>query len=72
MSASLPDSTRAVVTLTERRGRESVEVEVQVSTLGEMYAACLRAAPGTLVRVHLFGSRGELRLDFASLIHPAK
>ena len=66
MSPALDGSTRAVVTLTERRGRDSVEVEVQVATLAEMYAACLRAAPGTLVRVHLFGPQGELRLDFAS------
>jgi len=59
----------AVVSITERRGRDAKDSEISVSDLDELYEACRRAAPGALVRVVIQGASGEVRLDFGSFIH---
>ena len=59
----------AVVSITERRGRDSKDSEIPVDSLDALYEACRRAAPGSLVRVQIHGAAGELRLNFASFIH---
>lgn len=57
----------AVVTITQKRGRESVEAEVRVRSLAELFDACRSGAP-SLVRVSLRGREGEVRLNFASFV----
>ena len=59
----------AVVSITERRGRDAQDSEVPVDSLDELYEACRRAAPGALVRVQINGPAGEVRLNFGSFIH---
>ena len=58
----------AVVTTTRREGRDSVESEVRVSSLAELYRVCGEAPPSALVRVVLCGDEGEVRLQFGSFI----
>ena len=60
---------RAVVSITERRGRDAKDSEIPVDSLDELYEACRRAAPGALVHVQIHGAAGEVRLNFASFIH---
>lgn len=59
----------AVVSITERRGRDAKDSEIPVNSLDDLYEACRRAAPGALVRVVIQGAAGEVRLDFGSFIH---
>jgi hypothetical protein len=59
----------AVVSITERRGRDAADSEILVDSLDELYEACRRAAPGALVRVLIHGAAGEVRLEFGSFIH---
>ena len=59
----------AVVSITERRGRDSADSEIAVESLDALYEACRGAAPGALVRVQILGDAGEVRLNFASFIH---
>jgi uncharacterized iron-regulated membrane protein len=59
----------AMVSITERRGRDSADSEIPVSSLDDLYEACRRAAPGALVRVVVYGPAGEVRLEFGSFIH---
>jgi hypothetical protein len=59
----------AVVTVTERVGRDSRDAEIVASSLEALYEACRRAEPGALVRVQIHGEAGEVRLNFASFIH---
>jgi hypothetical protein len=59
----------AVVSITERRGRDSKDSEIPVESLDDLYEACRRAAPGALVRVQINGPAGEVRLNFASFIY---
>ena len=59
----------AVVSITERRGRDSKDTEIAVDSLDALYEACRSAAPGALVRVQILGDAGEVRLNFASFIH---
>jgi hypothetical protein len=59
----------AVVSITERRGRDAKDSDMPVNTLDELYEACRRAAPGALVRVLIHGPGGEVRLEFGSFIH---
>ena len=61
----------AVVTLTERRGRDAQEQEVHVHSLEELFEVCRTAPPARVVRVSLKGSLGEVRLNFASYIRKA-
>lgn len=61
--------TTAVVSITERRGRDAKDSEIAVDSLDALYEACRRAAPGALVRVQLSGPAGEVLLNFASFIH---
>jgi hypothetical protein len=57
----------ALVTVTESAGRDTLEAEIPVRSLRELYDACRGVAAGTLVRVHLRGAEGDVRLNFASL-----
>jgi hypothetical protein len=59
----------AMVSITERRGRDAADSEIAVASLDELYEACRRAAPGALVRVLIHGPAGEVRLEFGSFIH---
>ena len=59
----------AVVSITERRGRDAKDSDIPVASLEELYEACRRAAPGALVRVLIQGPAGEVRLEFGSFIH---
>lgn len=59
----------AVVSITERRGRDAKDSEIPVDNLDDLYEACRRAAPGALVRVQIHGAAGEVRLNFGSFIH---
>jgi len=59
-------TTVAIVTVSDRRGKETVDSERQVSTLQELFDACRDAPPSKLVRVSLSGPEGEVRLNFAS------
>ena len=59
----------AVVSITERRGRDAKDSDIPVSDLDELYEACRHAAPGALVRVLIQGPSGEVRLEFGSFIH---
>jgi hypothetical protein len=58
--------TEAVVTLTTGRGRDTVDTEVRVRTLAELFRACRDAPPSKLVRISITGPEGEVRLNFAS------
>jgi hypothetical protein len=58
--------TEAVVTLTTGRGRDTVDTEVRVRTLSELFRACRDAPPSKLVRISITGPEGEVRLNFAS------
>jgi hypothetical protein len=58
-----------VVTITERRGRESVDREIRVRTLRDLFDACRDAPPSKVARVSLRSSEGEVVLNFASFIH---
>lgn len=60
----------AVVSITERRGRDAKDSELPVASLDELYEACRRAAPGALVRVVIQGPAGDVRLEFGSFIQP--
>jgi hypothetical protein len=59
-------TTVAIVTVSDRKGREAVDSEVRVSTLEELFDACRDAPPSKLVRVSLSGPDGEVLLNFAS------
>lgn len=61
---------KAVVSITERRGRDSKDSEIPVDTLDALYEACRSAAPGSLVHVQIHGPAGAVRLNFASFIQP--
>ena len=56
------------VTITERRERDSVDSEIRVRTLEELFEACRDAPASRVVRVSLKGPDGEVRLNFASFI----
>jgi hypothetical protein len=58
----------AVVTLTERRGRDAGESEVRVTSLQDLFDACRNAPASRVVRIVLRGAAGEVRLNFASFI----
>lgn len=58
----------AVVLVTRREGREFVDAEHKVRTLQELYDLCRHAAPAQLMKVHLRGPDGEIRLHFGSFI----
>jgi hypothetical protein len=58
----------AVVTLTERRGREGGESEVRVTSLQELFDVCRDAPASRVVRIALRSAEGEVRLNFASFI----
>ena len=58
----------AVITLRERRGRETRETEVRVHSLQELFDSCRSAPPSRVVRISLKGPSGEVRLNFASFI----
>jgi hypothetical protein len=60
---------KAVVSITERRGRDARDSEIPVDSLEELYEACRKAAPGALVSVVIHGAAGEVRLEFGSFIH---
>jgi hypothetical protein len=60
-----------IVTITKQRGRESVDSELRVRTLRDLYDACRAAPPSRLVRVVLKADEGEVRLNFASFIQKA-
>lgn len=57
-----------VVTISDRRGRETVDSEVRASTLEELFEACRDAPPSKLVRISITGPEGEVRLNFASFL----
>ncbi len=61
----------AVVTVTPRDGQDvgTVEREVHVHTLEDLYAACRNAPPSDLVRLVLRGPDGVARFEFASFGH---
>jgi hypothetical protein len=59
---------KAVVTVTSQDGRESVESEVTVTTLAELFRACQGAPPSRLVRVQVNGPEGDVLLNFASFL----
>ncbi|HXB54382.1 MAG TPA: hypothetical protein VN461_06335 [Vicinamibacteria bacterium] len=56
----------AVVTLSTGRGRDTVDTEVRVRSLEELFGACRDAPPSRLVRISITGPEGEVRLNFAS------
>jgi hypothetical protein len=56
----------AVVTLSTGRGRDTVDTEVRVRSLEELFRACRDAPPSRLVRISITGPEGEVRLNFAS------
>jgi hypothetical protein len=58
-----------IVTITEPRGRDSVDTEVRVRTLTDLFDACRDAPPSRVVRVSLKAADGEVHLNFASFIH---
>ncbi len=58
----------AVVTVSEKRGRETLDTETRAESLRELYEACRDAPPSRVVRVSLRGADGEVRLNFASFI----
>ena len=58
------------VSVSRTKGRETIETEVRVKSLEDLYAACRDAPPSTLVRVAIKGPAGEVRLNFASFLRP--
>lgn len=58
----------AVVTITKPRGKGSVDSEVRVRSLEELYKACREAPPSDLVRVSIKGPEGDVTLNFANFI----
>jgi hypothetical protein len=58
----------AVVTISEPRGGGTVDSEVTVRSLEELFEACRRAQAAHVVRVSLIGPDGEVSLNFASFI----
>jgi len=58
----------AVVTVTDREGRDAVDSEFEVKSLEELYAACRDAPPSKVVRVVVKGAEGDVQLSFASFI----
>jgi hypothetical protein len=58
-----------IVTITERSGRDSVDTEIPVRSLRDLFEACRDAPPSKVVRVSLTGAEGEVQLNFASFIH---
>ena len=58
------------VSVSRTKGRNTVDTEVRVKTLEDLYAACRDAPPSTLVFVTLKGPAGEVRLNFASFLKP--
>ena len=57
-----------VVTITDRRDRDSVDSEVRVRNLDELYSVCREAPASRVMRVSIRGAEGEVRLNFASFI----
>jgi hypothetical protein len=58
----------ALVTVTDRDGRDAVDSEVEVHTLEDLYAACRDAPPSHVVRIVLRGAEGDVQLHFGSFI----
>jgi len=58
----------ALVSFTERSGREELDSEIEVGNLKELFRVCRDARPSQLMRVSLLGAEGEVRLNFASFI----
>ena len=58
----------AVVMITKPDGRGSVDSEVRVQSLDELYRACRDAPPTDLVRILLKGNEGDVTLNFGSFI----
>ncbi len=59
----------AVVTISDRQGRDTVDSEVRATTLEELFRACRDAPPSKVVRVSITGPEGEVRLNFASFLN---
>lgn len=57
-----------LITITDRRDRDSVDSEVRVRSLEELYAVCREAPASRVVRISIRGDDGEVRLNFASFI----
>ena len=66
------DAPTTMVTISERQDRDTIEAEIPVYSLRELYDTCRRLAKGALVRVHLKDTAGEVRLNFASFIRPGE
>ena len=58
----------AVVMITKPEGRGSVDSEVRVQSLDELYRACRDAPPTDLVRIRIMGNEGEVTLNFGSFM----
>ena len=58
----------AVVLVSRRQGRETVDAEHKVRSLQELYDLCRHAAPGQLMKVFLRGPDCEIRLNFGSFL----
>jgi hypothetical protein len=58
--------TEAVITFSEPRGRDTLDSEVRVGSLEELFRACRDAPPARLIRISITGPEGEVRLNFAS------
>ncbi len=59
---------RAVVTISQRQGTRTVDAEVPVHSLADLYEACRRLGVNDIVRLSLRGEEGEVTLDFGSYI----
>jgi hypothetical protein len=57
-----------IVSISERRGRESIDSEIRVRSLRELFDACREAPASRVVKVCLRGSEGEVWLNFASFL----
>jgi hypothetical protein len=57
-----------VVTINKRKGRDSVDSEILVDSLEELYTTCRDARPSHVIRISLRGPEGEVRLNFGSFI----
>jgi hypothetical protein len=66
MSPPKDRRTEAVVTFSEVRGRDTVDSELRVRSLEELFQACRDAPPARLIRISITGPEGEVRLNFAS------
>jgi hypothetical protein len=53
------------------RGRDTVDREVRVASLEELYAECRDAPASKVMRISIRGADGEVRLNFASFIRKA-